>query len=116
MTKRVYAAALASICTVAVLSGQSRGQPNAAFNEAFERLTKGRTYSPDAARGIVQGSRRDGSVEYFYTLDVPESYDARHRYPVRVQLHGGVDRMETSAPRFGSAGSVLPLPGRDEIR
>src|SRR5262245_21943244 len=66
------------------------------FDEAYRRLKQGRAYSRDVARGVVQGQRRSDSGEYFYTLDVPESYDPARAYQVRVQLHGGVARIETN--------------------
>src|SRR5262249_51235894 len=42
------------------------------FDEVFRRLRQGRVYSRDVPRGVVQGSRRSDTGEYFYTLDVPE--------------------------------------------
>ena len=92
-----------------------------AFDGALARLRKGRAYSRDVPRGVVQGSYRGGDGEYFYTLDVPETYDAARSYQVRVQLHGGVGRIETNAPRPGSnarlAGAeqiyVMPYAWRD---
>src|SRR5438552_6845607 len=82
------------------------------FDEAFGRLKRGRVYSRDVPRGVVQGSYRSGTTEYFYTLDVPESYDPARPCQVRVQLHGGVGRIEASAPRPGSNGR---LPGAEQI-
>ena len=40
------------------------------FDEAFARLKQGRVYARDVPRGVVQGSYRTGTDEYFYTLDV----------------------------------------------
>jgi hypothetical protein len=83
------------------------------FDEALGRLRQGRVYSRDVPRGVVQGSYRSQGGEYFYTLDVPESYDPARPYQVRVQLHGGVGRIEASAPpRSGSNGR---LPGVEQI-
>jgi PDZ domain-containing protein len=76
------------------------------FEEALRRLRQGRVYSRDVPRGVVQASYRAGrnaTGEYFYTLDVPESYDPARKYQVRVQLHGGLGRIEANtAPRSGS--------------
>src|SRR5947208_9049645 len=58
------------------------------FDEAFFRVRQGRVYPRDVARGVVQESYRSETGEYFYTLDVPESYDPARKYQVRVQLHG----------------------------
>jgi len=83
------------------------------FDEAFARLKQGRPYTRDVPRGVAQGSYRTGTDEYFYTLDVPETYDAAHKYQLRVQLHGGVGRIEASTrPRSGSNGR---LPGVEQI-
>ena len=55
--------------------------------DARARLKRGRVYSGTVARGVVQASYRRDSVEYFYTLDVPQTYDPARAYQVRVQLH-----------------------------
>src|SRR5205823_11310681 len=74
---------------------------------------QGRVYSRDVRRGVVQGSYRSEGGEYFYTLDVPESYDPARKYQVRVQLHGGVGRIEANtSPR---SGSNARLPGAEQI-
>jgi predicted esterase len=83
------------------------------FDEAFKRLRQGRVYSRDVARGVVQGSYRSNAGEYFYTLDVPESYDPDRRYQVRFQLHGGVGRYEDNKPR--APGAAGRLPGAEQI-
>ena len=69
------------------------------FDEALQRLRVGRTYSRDVPRGSVRASYKSEAGEYFYALDVPEGYDPSRKYQVRVQLHGGVGRIEQSAPR-----------------
>jgi predicted esterase len=68
------------------------------FDEAFRRLRQGRVYSRDVPRGVVQTSYRSETGEYFYTLDVPDSYTPDRAYQVRVQLHGGVGRIEGPSP------------------
>ena len=92
------------------------------FDEAYGRLRQGRAYSRGVPRGVVQGSYGTETGEYFYTLDVPESYDPARKYQVRVQLHGGVGRIEANAPpRAGSNGRlagveqiyVMPYAWRD---
>ena len=83
------------------------------FDEAFRRLKQGRAYSRDAARGIVQKSYRGENGDYFYTLDVPARYDPAKQYQVRVQLHGGVGRMEANTPP--RSGSDVRLPGIEQI-
>jgi hypothetical protein len=83
------------------------------FDAAFGRLRQGRVYSRDVPRGVVQGSYRSETGEYFYTLDVPERYDPARKYQVRMQLHGGVGRRETNTlPR---SGANVRLPGVEQI-
>jgi len=83
------------------------------FEEAFARLQRGRVYSRDVPRGVVEGSYRGDAGEYFYTLDVPQSYDPARAYQVRVQLHGGVGRLETNSPP--RPGSNARLAGVEQI-
>jgi hypothetical protein len=89
----------------------------AGFEETFRRLRVGRVYSRDVPRGVVQASYRSGDAEYFYTLDVPDSYDPARQYQVRVQLHGGVGRIAgNTAPRPGtSSGTSGRLAGAEQI-
>jgi pimeloyl-ACP methyl ester carboxylesterase len=81
------------------------------FDDAFQALRKGRTYSPDVPKGIVRRTHTIGGTEFPYTLDVPESYTPARPYQVRVQLHGGVGRPD-AAPRGNGIG---PLAGVEQI-
>jgi hypothetical protein len=83
------------------------------FEEAFARLRRGRVYSRDVPRGVIEGKHRSETGEYFYTLDVPQSYDPARPYQIRVQLHGGVGRLETNAPP--RPGSNPRLAGVEQI-
>jgi len=82
-------------------------------DEAVRRLRNGRTYGRDVARGTIDRSSRTADGEYFYTLDVPQSYDPAHRYQVRIQLHGGVGRIESNGPLRGA--SAARLTGAEQI-
>jgi dienelactone hydrolase len=84
-------------------------------DEAADRLRKGRTYARDAARGAVERSYRSAAGEYFYTLDVPHTYDPAHRYQVRIQLHGGVGRIDSNVPPRAGAASAGRLAGAEQI-
>lgn len=81
----------------------SAQQASESFDAAYERLKQGRSYSREVPRGVVQASYKSDSGEYFYTLDVPDSYDPARKYQVRMQLHGGVGRIEDNRPRDGGA-------------
>ena len=49
------------------------------------------------AKGVVKASYQAHGKEFFYAVNVPESYDPARRYQVRFQLHGGVSR-ESNKP------------------
>ncbi|MEQ1760526.1 MAG: dienelactone hydrolase family protein [Vicinamibacterales bacterium] len=72
----------------------------AGFDEVLTRLKTGRVYGPQTA-GVrelptsINGTRLDN------TLQVPDGYDPAKKWPLRVQLHGGVGR---PAPRPGQNG------------
>ena len=83
------------------------------FDEAFKRLRRGRAYSREVPRGVVSASHRSDTGEYFYTLDVPANYTPDRQYRVRMQLHGGVGRVEDNRPR--DSGSSGRLPGAEQI-
>ena len=80
---------------------------------AAARLRRGRAYERDVPRGVVQRSYRGASGEYFYTLDVPQTYDPAHAYQVRIQLHGGVGRIDSNVPP--RAASANRLAGVEQI-
>ena len=83
------------------------------FDEAFRRLRTGRTYSREVPRGVVRASYKSETGEYFYALDVPEGYDPSRTYQVRVQLHGGVGRIEQNTPR--DSAPLGRLAGAEQI-
>ena len=83
------------------------------FEEAFRRLKQGRPYSREVPRGAVQRSHRTETGEYFYSLDIPETYDPTRKYQVRLQLHGGVGRIEENVPPKSS--TTGRLMGAEQI-
>ena len=92
--------------------GETVVQSGVTFGEAYARLRKGRPYAADVPRGVVTQSRKRAGREFPYTLDVPAQYDPQRRYPVRVQLHGGVSR---PAPQLRGDGSIGALAGAEQI-
>jgi acetyl esterase/lipase len=82
------------------------------FPEALKRLKDGRPYTSRVPKGVVKSSYRARGSEYFYAINVPESYDSARRYQVRFQLHGGVMR-PSNQPR--GDGSIGPLAGAEQI-
>ncbi len=74
------------------------------FDTAWPRLQAGRHYLPQkGGTQMLRLAAVDGTV-IENTVEVPREYDPATRWPVRVQLHGGVMRNlpegdENSAPR-----------------
>ncbi|HVH27581.1 MAG TPA: alpha/beta hydrolase-fold protein [Vicinamibacterales bacterium] len=82
------------------------------FDDALSRLKVGRPYAEKVPKGVVRRSYDVNGVEYFYALNVPDSYDPARRYQVRIQLHGGVGR-EGNGPR--GDGTIGALAGAEQI-
>ncbi len=87
-------------------------QSGVGFDAAYARLKAGRTYAADVPRGVVALSRKSGTAEFPYTVDVPADYTPTKKYQVRVQLHGGVLRPEPGSRGDGSIGA---LRGAEQI-
>ncbi len=82
------------------------------FEEAYERLSRGREYLPQATGILAMNNRTDAGIEHYYSLNVPDNYDPNQRYQVRFQLHGGIGRRTSNQPR-GSG--EINLPGAEQI-
>jgi acetyl esterase/lipase len=82
------------------------------FDEALKRLKAGRAYAPQVPRGVVKASYTAHNKEFFYAVNVPDSYDPARRYQVRFQLHGGVSR-PSNQPR--GDGTIGALAGAEQI-
>ena len=82
------------------------------FDEALKRFRQGREYSASVPKGVVQTSYQSNGREFFYAVNIPESYDPAKRHQVRFQLHGGVSR-PTNGPRGN--GTIGALAGAEQI-
>jgi hypothetical protein len=82
------------------------------FDEALKRLKAGRPYSAKVRKGVVTTSYHANGLEFFYALNVPDSYDPARKYQARIQLHGGVSR-ETNGVR--GDGTIGALAGAEQI-
>jgi predicted esterase len=78
--------------------------------ELLPALRAGRSYSAKAPTGRQLGWQvNHDSQRHPYLLVVPSSYDPKQRYPLRIVLHGGVNR-----PLGAVDGSWGPAPGAPE--
>ncbi|MFN8644073.1 MAG: PDZ domain-containing protein [Candidatus Binatia bacterium] len=83
------------------------------FDDAYARLKQGRVYAPVAPGQRAMRFTAAGGTAYDNTVDVPPGYDPARRWPVRVQLHGGVDRQDPEAGRRRRG--VNRIPGEPQI-
>ena len=83
------------------------------FEDAYARLKRGRTYSSDVARGVVQLRHHFLLGDFWYSVEVPQNYDPARSYQVRVQMHGGVMGRQDGTIRGN--GSIGALAGAEQI-
>ena len=81
---------------LATVLGQAP-RPAESFDAVYGRLKQGATYQSQPA-GVSQMPTTLNGVLLDNTLIVPDGYRPDRKYPLRVQLHGGVGR---PAPRAG---------------
>jgi predicted esterase len=92
------------------------GQPIASavdFDTAYARLKQGRPYL-DEKRGEYSLRWRSKTGPFFNNVvEVPAEYDPSRKWPLRVQLHGGVGRPSPNAvPPGRQAPSLRTQPAR----
>jgi dienelactone hydrolase len=80
------------------------------FDEAWKRLKAGRNYS-NQTTGLIRRPTSVGGVTIDNIIEVPAEYDAAKKWPLRVQLHGGVGRDRRDDPQPQSA----RIPGEPQI-
>lgn len=87
----------------------------AAFEEIWTRLKAGRPYAQQAS-GMQPMPTTANGLRLENVVEIPPSYDPSRKWPLRVQLHGGVGR---PAPRPGEPGgrplTSTRIPGRNQI-
>lgn len=79
------------------------------FDAEWARLKRGRDYKQAETGQITYRIPLHG-LTFETLIDVPESYDPARKWPVRVQLHGGVNRPLDSPRRRGPNGIVGSTP------
>jgi len=84
-----------------------------AFDDALKRFKAGRPYIAKVKKGVVTTSYRGpNGLEFFYALNIPDSYDPARKYQARIQLHGGVSRESNGVRGDGTIGA---LAGAEQI-
>jgi predicted esterase len=82
------------------------------FDEAWTRLKAGRQYTAAPAGERSLRGTGPGGLAFDNYIDVPAGYDPARRWPLQVQLHGGVDRQN---PEEGRRRRPNRLPGTPQI-
>ena len=61
------------------------------FDEAWKRLKAGRTFTKEKT-GLIRVPVTVGGEAFETLIEIPDEYDPAKKWPLRVQLHGGVGR------------------------
>jgi hypothetical protein len=86
----------------------------AGFDTLWTQLEQGRSYSKQPT-GIqtVKYPRNGTAYDFSSVVDVPANYDPARKWPVRIQLHGGISRL---APAIDDESRMTSrIPGENEI-
>jgi hypothetical protein len=99
----------------AQIAAQEIAKTGITFDEAWKRLTLGRSYSPQSS-GVVQIHLKDlnnHGIDHYAAVNVPQNYDPSRRYQLRFQLHGGVGGRSDNKPR--GTGEIGSLAGAEQF-
>jgi poly(3-hydroxybutyrate) depolymerase len=106
------------VAAVAVIAATTIAGSRAAtdFDEAWQRLKEGHTYAK-ARTGLQNVTLTNGGLMFPNQIEVPDDYDPARRWPVRVQLHGGIGRPEPQegGGRGGRGGGGNRIRGENAI-
>ena len=100
-------------------AGLKPGPTTEGFDRAWQRLKAGPAYSAQKTGAFQIRYPIGNGVEFENWIDIPAEYDPARRWPLRVQLHGGVGR---PAPNAAPPGQPKPtglppnrIPGEPQI-
>ena len=80
------------------------------FDDAWERLKAGRVFAKEKT-GVIRVPVTVGGEAFETLIEVPAEYDPAKKWPLRVQLHGGVGR----PPQPGRQPQSARIPGEPQI-
>ena len=80
------------------------------FDGAWTRLKTGRTYAKEKV-GVIRQQGSVGGESFETIIEVPDEYTPAKKWPLRVQLHGGVGR----PPQPGRQPQSTRIPGEPQI-
>jgi PDZ domain len=97
----------------ALAAASLAARPVNTFDEAYNRLRHGRTYTAQASGLVRMSNRTADGLEHHFTLNVPEGYDPARKYQVRIHLHGGIGGRQDNRPV--GTGTIGALAGDEQI-
>jgi dienelactone hydrolase len=80
------------------------------FENAWTRLKTGRTYGQEKT-GLIRHPTTVGGEQFEALIEIPAEYQPAKKWPLRVQLHGGVGR----PPQAGRQPQSMRIPGEPQI-
>jgi len=80
------------------------------FDDAWTRLKAGRSYAKEKT-GLIRQPVMVGGESFEALIEIPAEYDAAKKWPLRVQLHGGVGR----PPQAGRQPQSQRIAGESQI-
>ena len=80
------------------------------FDAALTKLKTGRAYAKEKT-GLIRHPTSVGGESFETLIEIPAEYDPAKKWPVRVQLHGGVGR----PPQPGRMPQSTRIPGEPQI-
>jgi dipeptidyl aminopeptidase/acylaminoacyl peptidase len=100
----------ATTVSTAEKASQTIIESGVSFDEAWKRLKAGRTYAQEKT-GLIRRPTSIGGGTVDNIIEIPAEYDPTRKWPLRVQLHGGVGRDLRDDPQPQSA----RIPGEPQI-
>lgn len=97
----------------AAAAAEAIAKSGVSVNEALTRLRAGRTFG-EKGTGVFSITTSDGTVVESL-VEVPKGYTPERRWPLRVQLHGGVSRPSPGAGQPGRQLTPNRIQGEEAI-
>lgn len=85
----------ASAGTQKLNAGQKILSSGLSFDQVYQELQKGKSYSTRVKTGFLTCDRKTpNGIQLYALIFIHHDYSAEKKYPVRVTLHGGVSGMD----------------------
>jgi predicted esterase len=105
-----------AICCVAIFVTSLAARDE--FDDNWQRYKQGRAYAAEKTGSIHVRFPAGNGVEFDNVVEVPDDYSPSTKWPLRVQLHGGVARPGPQAAQAGrpvAQSAPNRIPGEKQI-